>query len=55
MVKDWICEECKGKDIQIKAWVCANTDQVIEYGEDDSDIWCADCSEHTKLIEEEKE
>lgn len=50
-----VCEQCGGKNIQILAWVDANT---YEYrsggcGEED-DRWCEDCQEHVTFVDEDE-
>lgn len=43
-----VCSKCKGKNVQIIAWVDANTNEYKEeYLSDDA--WCDDCLEHVKL------
>lgn len=42
-----VCSKCSGSKIQIKAWVDANTYEVIDVmTEDQEDTWCEDCQEH---------
>jgi len=50
----WRCEACKGKNVQIQAWVYVNTHEYV----DDVDgidpenaIWCDDCEDHVELEE----
>ncbi len=58
MKKILVCEKCGGTEIQILAWVDANTN---EYKEDngfiinDDNRWCEVCSEHVgfNLVEVE--
>ena len=46
----YVCRECGCEDIEIRAWVKANTDEVIEWVEDDNygDCWCPNCDDITK-------
>lgn len=49
-----VCEECGGKNIQIMAWVNANTHEYIEDGWSEvQDNWCDDCESHVNFIDEE--
>ena len=55
-MEKFVCEECGGTDIQIKAWVDANT---LEYQEgcdlgDEDDNWCEDCEEHTNIMHKDE-
>jgi len=46
-----VCSQCGGKNVQIHAWVDANTNKYI--GDDmwdDGDTWCEDCEDHTGLV-----
>jgi hypothetical protein len=43
----YVCEECGSDDIQVPAWVSANTDEVFDsYGED---TWCPHCQDHCNM------
>lgn len=42
---------CGGTNIQVQAWVDANTDRYISDISDDVECWCEDCMKHTKLKE----
>jgi hypothetical protein len=46
----YVCRECCCEDIEIRAWVKVNTDEVIECVEDDNygDCWCPNCNDITK-------
>jgi len=50
--KFWVCEKCNDPKVQIKAWVDANTNKVIERlpMRDDS-AWCDNCGEHVYIVE----
>lgn len=48
-----ICKKCKGINVQVKAWVDANTlkyKDICNEG-DKEDNWCEDCLDHIELIE----
>ena len=42
-----VCSKCGSKNVQVTAWVYANTNRYA--GEADGDVWCEDCDEHTTL------
>ena len=38
------CEKCKSTNIQVKAWIGANTNRIYEWLEcAHSECWCEDC------------
>ncbi len=46
----FVCKICKGDNVQIRAWINANTheyqdDSIL----DDTDTWCEDCEDHKGL------
>lgn len=44
----WVCSECGGDNVQVKAWINPNTDEIIEsMGSEIEDTWCEDCEKHT--------
>lgn len=46
------CTECGSKDVQVMAWVDANTDEYCSDVNDPCEIddcWCGSCDEHTPL------
>ncbi len=51
-----VCEECGGKNIQVLAWVDANTNKYKDEGPDLglTKSWCDDCEDHTPLIKEDE-
>jgi hypothetical protein len=52
----WICNKCKGSNIEVKAWIDANDQTVLdECGDEEYNTWCRDCEAHTEfdLIEDE--
>lgn len=46
-----VCEECGSSNVQMRAWVNANTlDYTSDSGDTDRDnYWCEDCEEHNYL------
>lgn len=38
-------------NIQVQAWVNANTNEYVDDITDNAECWCEDCGEHTKLKE----
>ena len=51
----WICEQCGGKNIEMKAWIDANDNRVLDLCSSDGDPeeqWCRDCNEHVYFVEE---
>lgn len=51
----WVCEQCGGKNIEVKAWIDANDDKVLDLCPGDGDLkdqWCRDCDKHVYFIEE---
>lgn len=50
-----VCEKCGGSNIQILAWVDANTNEYKEeHINDINSKWCENCKEHINLINEEE-
>ena len=45
----WICSKCKGTNIEVKAWIDANTEQVLDDTGIEDDTWCRDCEEHVEF------
>lgn len=45
----YCCSECGGINVQVEAWVDANTDEYLSDINDDGECWCEDCEEHTRL------
>ena len=44
----YCCSQCGGTNIQIQAWVNANTNEYVDdIGVDE--CWCEDCQKHTKI------
>lgn len=47
----YVCSECGSPNIQVQAWVNANTNEYVDDITDNAECWCEDCGEHTKLKE----
>lgn len=45
----WVCTECGGSNVQLKAWVDPNTEEIEYTDGETSDCWCKDCEAHNKL------
>lgn len=45
----YCCNKCGGVNIQVQAWINANTHEYISDICEDNECWCEDCGEHTKL------
>ena len=44
----YCCSQCGGTNIQVQAWVNANTNEYVDdIGE--GECWCEDCQKHTKM------
>lgn len=50
-----VCENCGGTNIETKAWVDVNTNEVLDDCSDGDieDNWCRDCCSHVyfKIVE----
>lgn len=42
------CDRCGGTNIQIQAWINANTNEYVDDISGD-ECWCEDCQKHTKI------
>ena len=50
-----VCNKCGSKDIQVLAWVDANTNEYKEEGTNQyEDMWCNNCESHTFFVYEEE-
>jgi hypothetical protein len=49
---DFVCSQCGKPDIEQKAWVNPNTDEVLDSCSDGDiqDNWCNVCEEHNLFI-----
>lgn len=47
----YVCSECGSPNIQVQAWVNANTNEYVDDITDNAECWCEDCGKHTKLKE----
>lgn len=50
-----VCEECGGKNIQVLAWVDANTNKYKGEGPNTNTNrnWCEDCASHVCITDED--
>lgn len=51
-----VCEQCGGDNIQVKAWVNANTNEFINDASDGEgeDNWCTDCNMAVEFVSEDE-
>lgn len=49
-----VCSECGGDNIQVKAWVDANTNQFISDTSEGEDSWCENCLKHVEFESEDE-
>lgn len=47
----YVCSECGSPNIQVQAWINANTNEYVDDIGDSTECWCEDCGKHTKLKE----
>jgi hypothetical protein len=48
-----VCEQCGGTNVQVLAWVDANTNEFkSDYGSSDKGNWCEDCQDIVYLYSE---
>lgn len=47
----YVCSNCGSPNIQVQAWVNANTHEYVEDVTDNAECWCENCGKHTKLKE----
>ena len=40
----YVCSKCGSEHIQVKAWIDPNTNEIIDWVEDE-ECWCEDCQE----------
>jgi len=43
MAREWCCAECGSTNVQVSAWVDANTGKVLDGEGPASRPWCEDC------------
>ncbi len=48
--KLWLCPHCGSDNVETKAWVNANTDELSTYDSGEDEGYCNDCQEHGELI-----
>lgn len=44
-----VCSECGCEQIEVRAWVDANTDEFISDTDDNSGHWCTECDAETRF------
>lgn len=47
----YVCSECGSPNVQIQAWVNANTNEYVSDLYGSGGCWCENCEKHTKLKE----
>ena len=47
----YVCSECGSPNVQVPAWVNANTNEYVSDLYNSDECWCEDCEKHTKLKE----
>lgn len=47
----YVCSECGSPNIQVQAWVNANTNEYVSDLYGSGKCWCEDCGKYTKLKE----
>lgn len=47
----YVCSVCGSTNIQVQAWVDANTNRYVSDINDDVECWCEDCGKHTIISE----
>lgn len=47
----YCCSECGGTNIQVQAWVDANTLKYISDNWDDDECWCSDCNKNVLIMD----
>ena len=47
----YVCSECGSPNVQVPAWVNANTNEYVSDLYNSGECWCEDCMKHTKLKE----
>lgn len=52
----WVCKKCKSNNVQQRAWVDLNTENIVDYIDDggEADFYCMDCEDHQR-VEQEKD
>lgn len=49
-----VCETCGSTEVQVLAWIDANTNEYKTEGlGDKNSSWCENCKAHVNLVEEE--
>lgn len=50
--KRFVCSECGGANLQVRAWVDINTNEYVSDCDDD-EVWCEDCEDFVTVKEVE--
>ena len=53
----FVCAKCGSEEIQAKAWIYLNTEEVCsccDIMNEQDDYWCEDCEEHCDIITKEE-
>lgn len=50
----YCCSDCGSTDIQVRAWVDANTKEYVDDLDYNGECWCDKCANHTKIKEIKK-
>jgi len=47
----WVCKKCKSNNVQQRAWIDLNTQNIVDYIDDGSeaDFYCMDCDDHQRV------
>lgn len=52
----YICSQCGGTNVEVRAWINPNTNEVFDFcSSEQYDCWCNDCEEHYELETIKKE
>lgn len=46
------CSECGGTNLSTRAFVDLNTKEFIDWDDVDDEVWCYDCEDFVKVIED---
>jgi|11_taG_2_1085331.scaffolds.fasta_scaffold72733_1 hypothetical protein len=46
-----VCSVCGSKEVQVMAWIDINSKKMVQIP-DKPKVWCDDCCNHTKPIDE---
>lgn len=48
--EELVCSDCGSRDVQVLAWVWANTDEYADSHSGTSEAWCERCRRHVVLL-----